>query len=112
MDTTAISLLDLSPSTPVYEQATAVYPRTEQPTDPAQAISSETIGRTAGAWPGGVDPQRAGTARPGQPAEVMYPVAAASDQRDWVAISLGILAVVALLGLIPLWFFVYQAYSG
>ncbi len=35
-----------------------------------------------------------------------------AQQRDWVAVSLGILAVVALLGLIPLWYFVYQAYSG
>lgn len=32
-------------------------------------------------------------------------------ERDWVAISLGILALIALLGLIPLWLFVYLAYT-
>jgi serine/threonine-protein kinase len=31
---------------------------------------------------------------------------------DWLAIGLGIMALIALLGLIPLWYFVYVAYSG
>lgn len=31
---------------------------------------------------------------------------------DWLAISLGLIALAALLGLIPLWFFVYQAWAG
>jgi len=35
-----------------------------------------------------------------------------SQDRDWLAIGLGILAVAALLGLIPLWYFVFLAYSG
>lgn len=32
--------------------------------------------------------------------------------RDWLAIGLGIVALIALLGLIPLWYFVYIAYAG
>lgn len=35
----------------------------------------------------------------------------AVPERDWVALSLGILALIALLGLIPLWLFVYLAYT-
>lgn len=31
---------------------------------------------------------------------------------DWLAIGLGIVAVMALLGLIPLWFYVYITYAG
>jgi hypothetical protein len=42
----------------------------------------------------------------------LYPSAAKREERDWVAITLGILAVVAMLGLIPLWYFVYLAYRG
>jgi serine/threonine-protein kinase len=33
-----------------------------------------------------------------------------SDRTDWLAITLGIAALVALLGLIPLWYLVYQAW--
>ena len=31
---------------------------------------------------------------------------------DWIAIGLGIAAVILMLGLIPLWFAVYQAWAG
>jgi len=34
------------------------------------------------------------------------------QEQDWLAIGLGILAVAALLGLIPLWYFVFLAYSS
>lgn len=109
MDTAVVSLMDLSPQTPLYEQATAIYPRA---TDPATAANDATAGRTSGA-PARQNPAWAVTPEyaPG-PTEVVYPVSTAESQRDWVAVSLGILAVVALLGLIPLWYFVYQAYSG
>lgn len=33
-----------------------------------------------------------------------------SDRTDWLAITLGIAALIALLGLIPLWYLVYQAW--
>jgi serine/threonine protein kinase len=35
-----------------------------------------------------------------------------ADAADWTIISLGILAIVSLLGLIPLWYFVYRAWAG
>ncbi len=35
-----------------------------------------------------------------------------SDGSDWIAITLGIAAIIALLGLIPLWFAVFLAYTG
>lgn len=47
----------------------------------------------------------------GQPAQHVHATAAESPA-DWVAIGLGVLAVIALLGLIPLWYFVYLAYIG
>jgi len=31
---------------------------------------------------------------------------------DWTAVALGIIALIALLGLIPLWFMVYLAWTG
>ncbi len=31
---------------------------------------------------------------------------------DWLAVGLGLIALIALLGLIPLWYFVYTAYAG
>ena len=34
------------------------------------------------------------------------------ESTDWMALGLGILALIALLGLIPLWYFVYIAYAG
>jgi serine/threonine-protein kinase len=39
--------------------------------------------------------------------------ASAADQgTDWLAIGLGFMALVFMLGLIPLWYFVYTAYAG
>ncbi|GAB4274157.1 MAG: hypothetical protein Kow0080_22220 [Candidatus Promineifilaceae bacterium] len=38
--------------------------------------------------------------------------AAPAEGNDWIAITLGIAAIIALLGLIPLWFAVFLAYTG
>lgn len=38
--------------------------------------------------------------------------AADASGPDWMAIGLGIIALIALLGLIPLWYFVYISYAG
>ena len=57
-----------------------------------------------GAWPEMDSISNAQTA--------LYPNAGKGVERDWVAIVLGVLAVVAMLGLIPLWYFVYLAYRG
>ena len=96
-----VSLLDLE--LPPYEQATAVYPRpgAGDPVGPGDDI----IIHAGQPWP---DP-----ARPGAAATPSYAGAVAQPTgRDWMAIALGILAVAALLGLIPLWYFVFLAYSG
>lgn len=95
--TAPISLLDLE--MPAYELSTAVFPRPAE-SDPANLPTDEII-------------IHGGEGRP-RPAEVgreATPTAAATA-RDWVAIALGVLAVAALLGLIPLWYFVFLAYSG
>lgn len=86
-NTGPVSLLDLSPSTPIYEQTTAVV------TPPQAAIALANTG-----------PTPAPTTSQGKKG--------VDEARDWVVIALGILAVVALLGLIPLWYFVYIAYRG
>ncbi len=96
-----VSLLDLE--LPPYEQSTAVYPRpgAGEPVVPGGDI----IIHAGQPWP---DPARAGAATAPTYADATAPAAG----RDWMAIALGILAVAALLGLIPLWYFVFLAYSG
>ncbi|MCL4804587.1 MAG: serine/threonine protein kinase [Anaerolineae bacterium] len=96
-----ISLLDVE--IPAYEHTTAVYNRPQEvdvpafsggdiiihPGDSRSAVSSsDDTGSNRGVEKG-------------------FP-----PDRDWVAIILGILAVAALLGLIPLWYFVFLAFSG
>jgi serine/threonine-protein kinase len=96
-----ISLLDLE--TPTFEQSTAVYarPQGDRPqagepltSDDIIIHSGETSSSTSG-YLGAYDT-----------------VASSIPGRDWLAITLGVLAVAALLGLIPLWYFVFLAYSG
>jgi eukaryotic-like serine/threonine-protein kinase len=41
-----------------------------------------------------------------------YPTVPFQEGTDWLAVGLGLLALIALLGLIPLWYFVYIAYAG
>jgi eukaryotic-like serine/threonine-protein kinase len=42
----------------------------------------------------------------------IYIPAPATDETDWLAVALGLLATVALLGLIPLWYAVYLSWAG
>jgi serine/threonine-protein kinase len=83
-ETGPVSLVDLAALAPVYEQSTAVF---ELPTS-VQVVPGASV--------------------PEAPAGTTAAVA----ERDGLALALGILAVLALLGLIPLWYFVYQAYTG
>lgn len=96
-----VSILELTPPAPGYEQPTALYPRSAgnrpEETGPEIAIHD-------GFWPEMDSISSAQTA--------LYPPANKRGERDWVAIVLGVLAVVAMLGLIPLWYFVYLAYRG
>ena len=75
------------------EQQTQVFPQLQR-----------TI--TTGTQPKGQDVVVAAAAviTPGNPAD--------GNGSDWLAIGLGLIAFVALLGLIPLWYFVYIAYTG
>jgi serine/threonine-protein kinase len=95
-----ISLFDLE--MPAYEQTTALYPRAQggYPGDAEIII-----------YPGEVSPD---SAQLGGAATMDYAAQAQSEStgRDWLAITLGVLAVAALLGLIPLWYFVFLAYQS
>ncbi len=100
---TPVSIFDIAPQPPAYEQPTALY----QPWTggrPAVPAAPEIAIHGGDTWPEMDSISNAQTA--------LYPSAAKSGERDWVAIILGILAVVAMLGLIPLWYFVYLAYRG
>jgi serine/threonine-protein kinase len=90
--TTTISLLDLE--TPLFEQPTSIYQR---PAGPGEVT----------AQPAYSGPVYIGDGIAGDTAQKT-----SAAERDWMAVVLGILAVVALLGLIPLWYFVYLAYRG
>jgi serine/threonine-protein kinase len=96
--TVPISLMDVE--IPAYEQSTAIYPR---PTAVEEAPLDEIIIHRGEQWSG---PGRPGSPLAGAPA-TGEPVG-----RDWMAIALGLLAIAAMLGLIPLWYFVFLAYRG
>lgn len=85
-----------APAIPVAEQKTEVFQR-PQPED------SEAITR----------PPMRPIPKPTEPITVSVPGQAKSAvPMDWTAVSLGIFAVVALLGLIPLWYLVFRAWVG
>ncbi len=87
---------------PVPEQETQFYVRTAV-TDSQQNNEEDT------------------PVRPQKPVRLNQPAAAApassttpptADSADWTIIGLGVTALILLLGLIPLWFFVYRAWAG
>jgi serine/threonine-protein kinase len=85
------------PTTPVSEQKTKIYQRPLA--DPDQTVLS--------------DPVREYTAvSPTQPQTIHIPAPTQAASNDWTAVALGITALVALLGLIPLWYMVYRAWAG
>lgn len=49
---------------------------------------------------------------PAEDPTTIYVPAPPSDEIDWLAIGLGLLATLALLGLIPLWYAVYLSWTG
>lgn len=94
-----VSILDVE--VPTYEQPTGLYPWPQSGSYPADAEVVIHPGSTAGE-----------ATRPGSflsPENAAYEE---SSERDWLAITLGVLAVAAMLGLIPLWYFVFLAYRG
>ncbi len=96
-----VSLLDVE--VPTFEQSTAVYPRPYGGAYPADAEIVIHPGSAAAV---------AESTRPGSYLPPAYAPQKESGERDWLAITLGVLAVAALLGLIPLWYFVFLAYRG
>lgn len=96
-----VSLLDIE--VPTYELATAVLAR-PQAGEPVLSPDGDIIIHSGDVRP--APAQITGTPSSG------YSNEGEDAGRDWIAITLGILAVTALLGLIPLWYFVFLAYSG
>lgn len=85
------------PAVPVAEQKTEIFQRPPQP-DENEAVTRPPM-------------------RPlPKPAESMTvsvrSQANATAEMDWTAVSLGLFALVALLGLIPLWYLVFRAWAG
>ncbi|MCB9434200.1 MAG: serine/threonine protein kinase [Ardenticatenaceae bacterium] len=98
-DTSAMSLPLAETAVPVSELPTQIFTRPE-PAHDTPARPMQPIRQTAVNQP-----------REERETAVSVPVPA-SNQPDWIAIGLGITALIALLGLIPLWYYVYQAWVG
>ncbi|MCA9965507.1 MAG: serine/threonine protein kinase [Anaerolineales bacterium] len=98
-DTSAMSLPPAETAVPVSELPTQIFTRPE-PAHDTPARPMQPIRQTAVNQP-----------REERETAVSVPVPA-SNQPDWIAIGLGITALIALLGLIPLWYYVYQAWVG
>lgn len=96
-----VSLFDIE--MPTHEQATAVLPW-PQAGESSPSPDADVIIHSGDTRPVNV--------RPGPANSQDYSFGEDVPGRDWVAITLGVLAVTALLGLIPLWYFVFLAYSG
>lgn len=91
------------PSLPLEARRTEVYQRSQPVAEQRTAVFMAD-GRA-----GERRPQRLAEV-PVEPADLYLPVEGAGGM-DWTAVALGILAVVALLGLIPLWYMVARAWG-
>jgi serine/threonine-protein kinase len=85
------------PTTPNSELKTKIYQR-PQPAEQETVVSPPVREQTA-----------VSTA---EPLTIRIPAPANEMSNDWTAVSLGIAALIALLGLIPLWYMVYRAWAG
>jgi serine/threonine-protein kinase len=89
--TTAAAITE--PGMPVSEQPTQIFPKPQQTFPTGNEWQKDTVAvEQAAAFTAAVPPENSGN--------------------DWLAIGLGVIALIALLGLIPLWYFVYIAYAG
>lgn len=85
------------PTTPVSELKTKTYQR-------PQPVLEETVLS---------DPVREQTiVSPTDPLTIRISAPGKEAENDWTAVTLGIAALIALLGLIPLWYMVYRAWAG
>ncbi|MCB8981721.1 MAG: serine/threonine protein kinase [Ardenticatenaceae bacterium] len=86
-----------APAVPVAEQKTEIFQR------PSQTDDNEAITR----------PPMRPMPKPAEPITVsVKPQPNPTAEMDWTAVSLGMFALVALLGLIPLWYLVFRAWVG
>lgn len=88
---------------------------TPQPTSPVSELKTKTYQRPQPVLEQTVlsDPLREQTAvSPTDPDTIRIPVPTQTPENDWTAVILGIAALIALLGLIPLWYMVYRAWAG
>ncbi|MEJ2749129.1 MAG: protein kinase [Anaerolineae bacterium] len=86
-------------TTPVSEQKTKGYERAQ-----VESYGESTLANA---------PLREETAVSNRPSTTIHvPTPSNTGTTDWTIIGLGIAAIVALLGLIPLWFMVYRAWAG
>lgn len=85
------------PTTPNSELKTKIYQR-PQPAEQETVISSPVREQTA--------------VSATEPLTIRIPAPVKEMSSDWTAVSLGIAALIALLGLIPLWYMVYRAWAG
>ncbi len=90
---------------PVTEQNTQFHQRPPHP-QPSAEDEQNTPVRPARAV------RAAGPLADNQATAVSRQPAAPSTTNDWTIILLGITATIALMGLVPLWYFVYRAWAG
>ncbi|MCB9418665.1 MAG: serine/threonine protein kinase [Ardenticatenaceae bacterium] len=86
-----------------------------QPTSPVSELKTKTYQRPQPTLENTVlsDPVREDTAvSQTEPLTIRIPAPEKETGNDWTAVSLGIAALIALLGLIPLWYMVYRAWAG
>ena len=81
------------PTMPISEQKTKVYQRPSPPVE--KTVVREPI-------------QEKTTVNP----TIHVPAPSTETTDDWTAVALGITALIALLGLIPLWYMVFRAWTG
>jgi serine/threonine-protein kinase len=116
--------LELEPAVPISEQTTHIYARPihtagaavyETPPNVTDVGTASSEAETLIHQPGTTPYHRLQPSPPAlisaQADTIQVPPPSTAAERDWVALTLGILALVALLALIPLWFFVYLAYT-
>lgn len=90
---------------PVAEQKTQIY---ERPFSPTQS-DDDTTGRASARTHSREQTRTA--AAPNDDTLHIPPAQGDTSETDWTAVSLGVAAIVALLGLIPLWWMVYLAWT-
>jgi serine/threonine-protein kinase len=91
------------PGATISEQKTVIHQRPAPPDEP-----DGTVVR-----PPGSAPVRQPRLASSQPVKTVHIRASQQESGpDWVTLALGIAALIALIGLMPLWYFVYRAFAG